>query len=164
MKKLTFPCCLGFLLTSLMTGHVHAHGVIGTTQFPATDRNIQFPDTRDFKTLVLDPHTHSSFSDGHVWPTVRVAEALRDGLDALAITEHLEWQPHLADVPHPERNRAFEIALQANGENDMIIIAGSEITRQFPAGHINALFISDANKLLNNYEPQDPSDTVAYYT
>ena len=33
-----------------------------------------------------------------------------DGLDALAITEHLEWQPHLADIPHPDRNRAFEAA------------------------------------------------------
>ena len=64
-------------------------------------RLIQFPDTANYKTLVLDPHTHSSFSDGHVWPRIRVEEALRDGLDAIAITEHLEWQPHMADLPHP---------------------------------------------------------------
>ncbi|HIG43011.1 MAG TPA: PHP domain-containing protein [Gammaproteobacteria bacterium] len=113
--------------------------------------------------MVLDPHTHSTFSDGHVWPDVRIAEALRDGLDAIAITEHLEYQPHLADLPHPDRNRAHEIAENANGENDLMVIKGSEITRQFPAGHINAIFISDANKLLDNFVPEDPSDTTAYY-
>lgn len=159
MKKL-----VALSLAALMISNAYAHGVISTTRYPAEDRNIQFPDTAHFKTLVLDPHTHSVFSDGHVWPTTRVAEALRDGLDAIAITEHLEWQPHLTDIPHPDRNRAYEIALDANGENEMMIIAGSEITRQFPAGHINALFISDANKLLHNFEPDDPSDTVNYYT
>jgi histidinol phosphatase-like PHP family hydrolase len=51
-------------------------------------------------TLVVDLHTHSVFSDGHVWPSVRVGEAIADGLDAVAITEHLEWQPHLDDIPH----------------------------------------------------------------
>ena len=62
---------------------------------------------------MLDLHTHSVFSDGHVWATIRVSEALRDGLDGLAITEHLEFQPHLADIPHPDRNRAYEEALFA---------------------------------------------------
>jgi hypothetical protein len=38
---------------------------------------------------------------------IRVEEALRDGLDGIAITEHLEWQPHLKDIPHPDRNRAY---------------------------------------------------------
>lgn len=28
--------------------------------------------------LVLDPHTHSVFSDSHVWPRIRVEEALHD--------------------------------------------------------------------------------------
>jgi hypothetical protein len=159
MKKL-----VGLALALLITSNIFAHGVISTTQYPPEKRNIQFPDTEHFKTLVFDPHTHSTFSDGHVWPSTRVAEALRDGLDAIAITEHLEWQPHLADIPHPDRNRAHDIALDANGENDLMIIAGSEITRQLPAGHINAIFLSDANKLLNNYSPDDPADTVGYYT
>lgn len=47
----------------------------------APRRHIEFPDTAEYQTLVLDLHTHSVFSDGHVWPTVRVSEALRDGLD-----------------------------------------------------------------------------------
>lgn len=112
-------------------------------------RLIRFPDVEGHQTLVVDLHTHSVFSDGHVWPSIRVAEALRDGLDALAITEHLEWQPHRADLPHPDRNRAYEQALAALPKgSDLILIAGSEITRQAPADHINAVFIKDANALL----------------
>ena len=37
---------------------------------------------------------HSVFSDGLVWPTVRVDEAYRDGLDAISLTEHIEYRPH----------------------------------------------------------------------
>lgn len=88
-----------------------AHGP-ARTDYPADPgREIVFPDTGDRLTLVVDLHTHSVFSDGHVWPKIRVEEALRDGLDALAITEHLEWQPHLEDIPHPDRNRSFEEAV-----------------------------------------------------
>ena len=151
------------LITMFVSSPVSAHGVIPKQFFDETSRQIQFPDTAEFKTLILDPHTHSSFSDGHVWPSVRVAEALFDGLDALAITEHLEWQPHRADVPHPDRNRAYEIALEANGDNELMIIAGAEITRALPAGHINALFISDANKLVKHPELEDQTDVRAYY-
>lgn len=112
-------------------------------------RLIRFPDVEGHQTLVVDLHTHSVFSDGHVWPSIRVAEALRDGLDALAITEHLEWQPHRADLPHPDRNRAYEQALASLPKgSDLILIAGSEITREAPADHINAVFIKDANALL----------------
>lgn len=151
-------------VSALIVSSVFAHGVISTTLYPKEDRRIEFPDTENYFTLTFDPHTHSVFSDGHVWPNVRVAEAIRDGLDAIAITEHLEYQPHLADIPHPDRNRAFEIAAASKGGNDLMIVAGSEITRQDPAGHINAIFIDDANALLKNYVPEDPSDTLAYYT
>ncbi len=126
-------------------------------------RLIRFPDTATHKTLVVDLHTHSVFSDGHVWPSIRVGEALRDGLDALAITEHLEWQPHRADLPHPDRNRAFEEAAAALPDgSDLIVIAGSEITREEPAGHMNAVFLSDANALLK--VDSDPgTDRFDYY-
>jgi hypothetical protein len=132
---------------------------------PAVDaaRLISFPDTAHHQTLVLDPHTHSSFSDGHVWPRIRVEEALRDGLDAIAITEHLEWQPHLADIPHPDRNRAYQVAEAAAVEQALMVIPGTEITRSTEAGHINALFITDANALLLQYQPEDPTASVANY-
>ena len=137
-----------------------AHDVVTKPETNDPGREIVFPDTANYRTLVLDPHIHTSFSDGHVWPSIRVAEALRDGLDAMAITEHMEWQPHLEDIPHPDRNRAYDIAVEANGDNELIVIAGSEITRNPPVGHINALFISDANKLVSSYVPEDPSDAI----
>jgi hypothetical protein len=152
-----------YLIMMGMASPILAHDDAAINNTPDEQRLIQFPDTANYKTLVLDPHTHSSFSDGHVWPRIRVEEALRDGLDAIAITEHLEWQPHLNDIPHPDRNRAYQIAFDANGDNPLMIIAGSEITRETPSGHINALFISDANKLLQPIAPPEPFDPVDYY-
>ncbi len=156
-----FPCFLGSTFALILAAPVHPHGLASRETLDA-DRAIVFPDTADHLTLVVDLHTHSVFSDGHVWPRIRVAEALRDGLDAIAITEHLEWQPHLADIPHPDRNRAHAEAVSAAGESDLIVINGSEITRNAPAGHMNAIFISDANEL---YQPLEanPADPREYY-
>lgn len=134
-------------VSALAAAPASAHGVAdGEAAIDA--RAIDFPDTADHLTLVFDPHTHTVFSDGHVWPTIRVAEAQRDGLDAYAVTEHLEYQPHRVDVPHPDRNRAFEIAVEAASGSDLIVVPGSEITRELPVGHINALFLTDANALV----------------
>jgi hypothetical protein len=55
---------------------------------------INFPDILGYKTLKCDFHLHTVFSDGQVWPTTRVDEAVREGLDAIAITDHIEYQPH----------------------------------------------------------------------
>ena len=54
---------------------------------------IQVPDLDGYTTLKCDFHMHSVFSDGLVWPTVRVDEAYRDGLDAISLTEHIEVPP-----------------------------------------------------------------------
>lgn len=116
------------------------------------DRRIEFPETADgVKILTVDLHTHSVFSDGQVWPSIRVEEAVRDGVDVLAITEHLEYQRHRLDIPNPDRNRAFLVAKNEaamRGLSDVIIVNGSEITRDNPPGHVNAVFIDDANPLL----------------
>ena len=151
------------IIFSLLAMNCQGHGVLPASESMDQKRLIQFPDTKTYKTLILDPHTHSTFSDGHVWPTIRIAEALKDGLDAIAITEHLEWQPHLADIPHQDRNRSYNIAVDANGTNELMVISGAEITRNAPAGHINALFLQDANLLLKDVTPSDPGDTLAYY-
>ncbi|REJ73569.1 MAG: PHP domain-containing protein [Acidobacteria bacterium] len=102
--------------------------------------------------MVVDLHTHSVFSDGSVWPDLRVEEAVRDGLDAVAITEHLEYQPHADDIPHPDRNRAYLIAVEeaAKAGADLLVIHGSEITRRMPVGHANAIFLEDSNPLLRD--------------
>ena len=129
-----------------------------------TKRQIQFPDTADYQTLVLDLHTHSVFSDGHVWPTVRVSEALRDGLDGLAITEHLEFQPHLDDIPNPDRNRAYEEALRAANGHPLTVIPGVEITRTGEPGHINAVFVTDANPLVRQATAADTLPSAEFPT
>ena len=139
-------------LSLACAGNVAAHGDAAKADDPDAERLIVFPDTEDYLTLSVDLHTHSVFSDGHVWPRTRVEEALRDGLDALAITEHLEWQPHRADIIHPDRNRAFEIARAAAQETGLLVIPGSEITRSMPVGHINAVFLADSNALLSEPE------------
>jgi len=111
-------------------------------------RLIKFPDIPGYRTLKCDLHQHTVFSDGSVWPDIRVMEALKDGLDAISLTEHLEYQPHKTDIPHPDRNRSYEIARKEAMNHDLLIIHGSEITRRMPPGHCNAVFLSDANKLL----------------
>ena len=70
------------------------------------NRKIEFPDIPGYQTLKCDFHIHSVFSDGSVWPDIRVQEALRDGLDAISLTERLEYPPHGEDLPHPDRNRS----------------------------------------------------------
>ena len=118
-------------------------------------RKIFFPDIDGYKTLLTDFHQHTIFSDGSVWPTIRVEEAIKDGLDAISLTEHLEYQPYSKDIPNPDRNRAYNIAKSfAENKNKsldrkLIVINGQEITRSMPPGHINAIFLNDANKLLH---------------
>lgn len=124
------------------------HGVYEDHGF---QRPVNFPDAPDgSRILSADLHTHSVFSDGHVWPSIRVEEADRDGLDALALTEHLEHQPKSADIPHPDRNRSYQVAKReaaANKIDAVMLINGAEISRSMPPGHVNAVFLDDANKL-----------------
>jgi len=118
-----------------------------STENSSANRIIEFPDIPGYKTLKCDFHQHTVFSDGSVWPNIRVQEAIKDGLDAISITDHIEYQPHLDDIPHPDRNRSYEVALEAAKDSDLIIIKGSEITRDMPPGHANAIFLEDVNKL-----------------
>lgn len=52
---------------------------------------LRLPQVDNYKILKCDFHMHTVFSDGTVWPTTRVEEAFREGLDAISITEHLEF-------------------------------------------------------------------------
>src|SRR4030095_1378610 len=119
----------------------HSHGV---------GRKLAFPDIPGYKTLKCDFHQHTAFSDGSVWPDIRVMEALMDSLDAISLTEHLEYQPHKQDIPHNDRNRSYQIALKEAKDHNLIVINGWQITLRAPLGHCNAIFITDANKLLSN--------------
>ena len=109
-------------------------------------REINFPDILGYKTLKCDLHMHTVFSDGSVWPPVRVDEAWREGLDAISITDHIEYQPHKDDVP-TNHGRSHEIAISRARERNLLLIKGAEFTRETPPGHFNAIFINDANAL-----------------
>jgi len=113
---------------------------------PDVRREIRFPDLPGYRTLKCDFHMHTVFSDGNVWPTVRVDEAWREGLDAIALTDHAESQSHKQDL-NINRNRPFEIALPRAKEKNILLIKGAEITRSTPPGHHNAIFLSDAEPL-----------------
>ena len=143
MKKLS-----ALIVVSLFSLNIYMHGSVYSLK-SGQDRSIEFPYSEKYLTITSDLHTHSVFSDWHVWPNIRVAEAMKDKLDAIAITEHLEYQPHIRYIPNKNRNIAFLEAKKAAEETDLIVIAGSEITREMPPGHLNAVFIKDANTLFN---------------
>lgn len=107
---------------------------------------IHIPDLGGYETLKCDFHTHTVYSDGLVWPTVRVAEAWREGLDAISLTEHIEYRPHQEDVKG-HHGRSFEVAEGSANGHDILLIRGSEITRSMAPGHFNAIFLSDCNAL-----------------
>jgi histidinol phosphatase-like PHP family hydrolase len=107
---------------------------------------VNIPDIPGYVTLKCDFHLHTVFSDGNVWPTSRLAEAYRDGLDAISITDHLEYLPH-KNYLVPDYNAAWKIAQSAAAEGNLILVHGAEITRKMPPGHLNALFINDASSL-----------------
>lgn len=107
---------------------------------------IRIPDILEYKTLKCDFHIHTVFSDGNVWPTIRPMEAWMNGLDAIAMTDHIEYTPHKNDVVL-DFNRSFEIAQPVARELHVTIIRGAEITRDMPPGHMNAMFIKDASAL-----------------
>lgn len=112
----------------------------------AQRRTYNLPQLDGRVTLTCDFHTHTVFSDGNVWPTVRVNEAWRDGLDVLSITDHIEYLPHKDYIP-TDYNAAWKIARNYAAERNIILVNGTEITRSMPPGHFNALFITDASKL-----------------
>jgi len=75
-----------------------------------------------------------------------VDEAWQEGLDAIAITDHIEYHPHKQDIP-TSLNRPYEIALPRAKEKGILLVKATEITRETPPGHFNALFIDDATPL-----------------
>jgi len=116
---------------------------------------IAFPDLPGYETLVCDLHMHTVFSDGNVWPPVRVDEAWRLGFDAIAITDHIEYQPHKGDLPI-NHNRSYDLAVGRARQAGILFPKATEITRETPPGHFNALFLRDT-------APLDTDDLVEVF-
>ena len=58
----------------------------------STRKEIVLPQVNGYNIYKADLHTHSVFSDGQVNSTFRVNEAWLDGLDIMAVTEHIEYR------------------------------------------------------------------------
>ncbi|MBD0833663.1 Sb-PDE family phosphodiesterase [Aestuariibaculum sediminum] len=138
MKKKIFKNSLKFVLLLCIT-------------VSAQIRNeINIPDIPGYKTLKGDFHIHTVYSDGRVWPDIRVQEAWHDGLDVIALTDHINYKgPVLQkavkfedeNLPH----RDAEVIAERLG---ITLIKGLEINRyKDPVGHFNILFLEDINLL-----------------
>ena len=149
-------------------------------------KEIILPQVNGFNVYKADFHTHTVFSDGNVDPSFRITEAWLDGLDIIAITEHLEHRPYeewmvaytkeynskkyskavnnrlISAVPDKngimvDLNFSVNQAKKAIAKYDMLLIHGSEVTRDgSKVGHFNALFTTDNNLI---YDP-DPVQAV----
>lgn len=134
MKKanMLFPVLIAILVSPVLGEEVR--------------HEIHFPDLDGYQTIACDLHMHTVFSDGNVWPPVRVAEAWRQGLDAISITDHIEYQPHREDVP-TNHNRPYDLSQGTARAHGLLLARGAEITRDTPPGHFNAIFLKDINPL-----------------
>ena len=118
---------------------------------------IILPEVDGYKALKTDLHAHTIYSDGDCSPEYRVKEAWRDGLDALAITDHIEYRPtdskmdtYLSIKKRGEADLNYSVSrAQSNAASyGLLIIPGTEITRSpQETGHFNALFTIDNNKV-----------------
>lgn len=119
-------------------------------------RKITIPDTAGFKVLKGDFHIHTLFSDGQVMPADRVNEAVQNGLDVIALTDHIEVRPYfstvgrwkLVDEQGLNHNLSYEIAKPEAERKNLLLIPGTEITKfKMPPGHFNVLFAQDVNPI-----------------
>ena len=137
---------------------------------------IVIPQVCGYNVYKSDLHTHSVYSDGQVTPKYRVREAWLDGLDLIAITEHIEYRPDegiFYDYLKEYTNKEYRPGTEGLGEGKsmvdlnyavkesqkeavkygILVIPGTEITRSgSDVGHFNALFTTD-NNLIYDKDP-----------
>ncbi len=118
----------------------------GAHLWSQTRRDFLVPDIPGFITLKGDFHIHTTTSDGAVLPAVRVREAWRDGLDVIALTDHIEFPPPSPD-PQPDWNRPYDIAKPVADQYGVLLVRAAEITSSMPPGHFNAFFLDDVTRL-----------------
>ena len=147
--------------------------------------NIVLPQVNGYNIYKADLHTHTFYSDGHVSPEFRVIEAWNDGLDVLAVTEHIEYRSLERDmiefmrgyvkedakainwsiVSEPADDKGIQtdldmsvrLAQKEAKKYGLVIIPGAEISRApETTGHFNLLFTTDNDAI---YHP-DPLESM----
>ena len=141
-------------------------------RFFTIDQNrteIITPKVKGFNCYKADLHVHTIYSDGDVTPRERIREAWYDGLDIIAITDHLgarRYEKYMLkalrkynedEKPYPyahagkigrvmvDFNAVYEEAdKEAAKYPDLLYIHGTEISRtQSTGSDYNALFVKD---------------------
>ncbi len=169
MKKLFF------LLSALLVGAtVSAQTHYQTTSNPETlvpvginsqpRKEIILPEVNGYTPYKVDLHIHTTYSgDAKMRVDARVKEAWRDGLDAIAITDHMgvKMLPETGsatpdDVKAKKGARCYKSVQEAEKAAPnwgVLVIPGIEITGNAKTiGHYNALFVTN-NKELYDYDP-----------
>ena len=131
-----------------------------------TTNKIVIPDVNGYVTLKGDYHIHTVFSDGSVWPETRVQEALWEGLDVIAMTDHIDtrsrrWIKRGYISDKCDRNTPYKLAKDAAEGKELIVINGGELSRRRPSGHTNVLFVNDNDKIVNEAEKFDNDNALA---
>lgn len=186
MKKLLFFAALLMASAASAQSHYQDNANVDMlrhhNQQSRQRREIILPEVNGYTVFKADLHTHSIFSDGSVTPEFRVEEAWLEGLDVLAITEHLEYRPYEQKMVNflndllPEGTKATNTNIIGTGKTDkdgiksdlnypvrlaeaaakgygLTIIPGIEITRTPETiGHFNALFTKD-NNIIHDTDP-----------
>lgn len=122
---------------------------------PLPPRKIEIPNVDKYQVLKGDFHIHTLFSDGRVMPRDRVEEAVDNGLDVIAITDHIEVRPNLGGKGrfqlvkgNDDHNLPYETAKPYAEKANLLLIRGAEITKRvMPPGHLNVLFANDINPI-----------------
>ncbi len=144
---------IGFLLIPILAfsqiREVQGMKYLDENKRPVFRGNVIIPNVGEYHVLKCDFHTHTVFSDGHVWPNVRNQEVWEEGLDSYAITDHVEYTPHKADV-NVNHNRGYELLKESADKSNLILVKGTEITRNTPPGHFNAIYINDASGFIED--------------
>lgn len=191
MKKIVILSVLAFVGVAANAQYYYqdaanAEMLRHTERHEACRKEVVLPQVNGYTVYKADLHTHTVFSDGQVLPKFRVAEAWMDGLDIMAVTEHVEHRPvettmvdYLESYTSDKVDGAINNKIQrkpATEEGIMVdlnysiresqaeaakygltIIPGAEITRDGKTiGHFNALFTTDNNLI---YDP-DPVQAV----
>lgn len=151
------PFSFGHSPTSRMPFQEHGDGLFTVSHRQIlrskSPRRIIIPDVGDYKVLKGDFHVHTVFSDGVTMPKERVTEAVDNGFDVISITDHIEYRPNFGGNSiklldkNNDHNMAYDLAKQEAEKQGIILVQGTEITKNMPPGHFNALFIKDANAI-----------------
>ena len=92
------------------------------------ETEIIIPQVNGMNVYKADLHVHTIFSDGGVTPDMRVLEAWYDGLDVIAITDHMEYRSVEKDMLR-NMDRYARDEFRKNGA------VNTNITRHAPDEH-----------------------------